>query len=65
MEFIENIDTKEYDEFLKNNESHFMQTREFGEIRKVKGFIPHIVGLKDNNKLIATALLLEKNYLIT
>ncbi len=60
MEFIENVDTKEYDEFLKNNESHFMQTREFGEIRKAKGFIPHLVGLKDNNKLVCTALLLEK-----
>lgn len=60
MEFIENVNEKEYDEFLKNNESHFMQTREFGEIRSIKGFIPHLVGLKDNNKLVCTALLLEK-----
>ncbi len=60
MEFIENVNELEYDEFLLNNESHFMQTREFGEIRKAKGFIPHLVGLKDNNKLVCTALLLEK-----
>lgn len=60
MEFIENVNELEYDEFLKNNESHFMQTREFGEIRSVKGFIPHLVGLKDNKKLVCTALLLEK-----
>jgi len=60
MEFIENIDNDEYDKFLQNNESHFMQTREFGEIRKEKGFIPHIVGLKDKNKLVCTALLLER-----
>ena len=60
MEFVEDINEKEYDEFLKNNESHFMQTREFGEIRKEKGFIPHLVGLKDHNKLVCTALLLEK-----
>ena len=61
MEFIENITDKEYDEFLKKSPlAHFMQTREFGEIRKVKKFIPHIVGLKDNKKIVATALLLEK-----
>ena len=60
MKFIENVDELEYDEFLKRNQSHFMQTREFGEIRSVKGFIPHLVGLKNNNKLVCTALLLEK-----
>lgn len=63
MEFIENVNNKEYDEFLKKNESHFMQTREFGEVSKYSGFIPHIVGLKDNNKLVCTALLLEKRVL--
>ena len=63
MEFVENISDKEYDEFLKKSpEAHFMQTREFGEIRKVKRFIPHLVGLKDNDKLVCTALLLEKNW---
>ena len=61
MEFIENVDTKEYDRFLeKSKEAHFMQTREFGEIRKAKRFTPYIVGLKDNGKLVATALLLER-----
>ena len=62
MEFVENITDKEYDEFLnKSPNAHFMQTREFGEIRKVKRFTPHLVGLKNNGKLVATALLLEKN----
>lgn len=61
MEFIENISNKEYDLFLKETkEVHFMQTKEFGEIRKVKRFTPHLVGLKDNGKLVCTALLLEK-----
>ena len=62
MEFIEEITDQEYNDFLKNcKEAHFMQTKEFGEIRRVKHFTPHIVGLKDNNKLVCTALLLEKN----
>ena len=61
MQFVENISKNEYDEFLKNfKDSHFMQTKEFGEIRKSKGFVPHFVGLKENGKLICTALLLEK-----
>ena len=60
MKFIENIDEKEYNNFLKNNNSHFMQTIEFGKIKEDKGLIPHFVGLKDNNKLVATAMLLEK-----
>lgn len=61
MEFIENVEEKEYNEFLmKSKDAHFMQTREYGEIRSAKGYIPHFVGLKDNNKLVCTALLLEK-----
>ena len=60
MEFVENIKEDEYRKFLKENDSHFMQTIEFGEIRRNKNYIPHIVGLKDNNKLLCTALLLEK-----
>ena len=60
MKFIENIDEKEYNNFLKKNNSHFMQTIEFGKIKEDKGLIPHFVGLKDNNKLVATAMLLEK-----
>ena len=60
MEFIENVSEKEYNEFLKKNKSHFMQTREYGEIRSAKGYIPHFVGLKDDKKIVCTALLLEK-----
>lgn len=60
MEFIENIEKNEYEDFLLNNNSHFMQTYEFGEIRKIKHFKPHYVGLKENGKLVCTAMLLEK-----
>ena len=61
MEFTDKITDQEYNEFLKkSNYSHFMQTREFGEIRKDKHYIPHIVGMKKDGKLVCTALLLEK-----
>lgn len=62
MYFIDKIPKKEYENFLKNNtESHFQQSYEWGKFcQKNKKVIPHYVGLKENNKLIATALLLEK-----
>ena len=61
MEFVENITLEEYSDFLnKMDYSHFMQTNEFGEIKRIKGFIPHIVGLKKDKELVCTALLLEK-----
>lgn len=60
-EFVTNIEKKEYENFVRNNSySHFMQSYDFGKIRETKGFIPHYVGLKKNNKLVCTALLLEK-----
>ncbi len=64
MEFIDNLSKKEYEEFVSNSEnSHFMQSYDFGQIRKDKGFIPHYVGLKNNKKLVCAALLLEKKLL--
>lgn len=61
MEFITNIDIKEYEDFVLNsNKSHFMQSHYFGEIMKNKNFVPYLVGLKNNGKLVATALLLKK-----
>lgn len=59
--FISNIDKNEYEKFVSNHQkSHFMQSYYFGEVSTAKGFIPHYVGLKKDNKLIATALLLQK-----
>ena len=61
MEFVENLSKEEYEQFTSKSEyGHFMQSYDFGQIRKIKHFTPHYVGLKDNNKLVCTALLLEK-----
>ncbi len=61
MEFIDNLNKEEYEEFVsKSKYNHFMQSYDFGQIRKEKGFIPHYVGLKNNGNLVCTALLLEK-----
>jgi len=61
MEFIENVEKEEYSKFVQNHKySHFLKSYEWAEVSKLKGWIPFCVGLKENNKLIATALLLKK-----
>ena len=61
MKFEENINEIEYENFVSSHKkSHFMQSYYWGEVMKKKNFTPHYVGLKKKNKLVATALLLEK-----
>ena len=63
MQFIENIEKDRYEEFVSNHhKSHFLQSYAWGEFAKeAKHMNPHYVGLlDDNNKLVATCLLLEK-----
>lgn len=62
MKFVSNIEKTKYEEFVKGNpKSHFLQSYSWGEFSKIcKGLIPHYVGVTDNGKIIATALLLEK-----
>lgn len=63
MRFVENLSKEEYQEFTKKHpKSHFLQSYEWGQFcKQVKGQIPYYVGMKDDNeKLVATALLLAK-----
>ncbi len=63
MEFVTNISAKEFDQFAKSHalKSHFMQSASWGQVcKKGKNLIPHYVGLKDNNQLVAATLLLQK-----
>ena len=58
---IKEIDDKTLDEFVFNsNKSHFMQTSAWKDVSKNRGYIPHCLGLYENNNLKATALMLEK-----
>jgi len=62
MNFVSNIEEKEYENFVKNHsKSHFLQSYNWGIFCKEnKKMIPHYIGLKKNNKLICCALLLQK-----
>lgn len=62
MNFVKNIEEKEYVEFCLKNNAHFMQTWAWGLVNgEDRELIPCFVGLKDNkNNLVAATLLLKK-----
>ncbi len=62
MEFIKDLKEKEYREFWRQTpNAHFMQSYEWGQVqKKSRDLIPCYIGLKDNDKLVAAALLLKK-----
>lgn len=62
MKFIENLSEEEYIKFFNSQKNaHFLQSYEWGQTQKEgRGQIPCYVGLKDNNKIVAAALLLKK-----
>lgn len=62
MEFIENVLEKEYEKFMveMKEQTHFLQSLEWKKVSEYKGLKTHIVGVKEKDKLIATALLLQK-----
>lgn len=62
MKFVTNIKEKEFEKFASNHptKSHFMQSYYWGNVSKKKGLKPYYVGMKDNGKLVATALMLKK-----
>ena len=55
------ISHDEFNKFVSGHEqANFLQTVELGELKKEQGYKIHFVGLKDNNKIIAVSLLLER-----
>ena len=67
MYHLQNIEKKKYDDFVSNHkESHYLQSLSWGEfISTQKEYTPHYIGLtNDNNELVASALLLEKETIL-
>ncbi len=63
MRLVE-LNEKEYCEFTESHNAHFLQSYEWGELSKTRNFIPYYVGLKNDDKVVASALLLKKNLLL-
>lgn len=63
MELIK-VDGKELDKYVENSfKPHYLQTSAWGEVNKKRGLIPHFLELKDGNKIIGSAMLVEKKIL--
>ena len=59
---LEILTKKEFKKFAdKHEQITFHQTEEWANLKAKNGWVAHYVGLKDNNKIVAAALLLAKN----
>ncbi len=64
MEFT-TLSEKEFEEFIKNHpQSSFMQTVELANLKRDLGDIPHFLGVKKKNKVIAATLILEEKSIL-
>lgn len=58
---LEELSIEEFNEFSKNNEQGiFFQSSYWGELKKMNGWIPHIVGIKEGYNIKGASLLLAK-----
>ncbi|MBQ6315007.1 MAG: peptidoglycan bridge formation glycyltransferase FemA/FemB family protein [Mogibacterium sp.] len=64
FEFAENINIEEFDGFARDNsgkvKTHFLGSYEWGEVSKIRSWQPLHVGVRENGRLVATALVLKK-----
>ena len=60
MNFTE-LTEEEFTSFAKNNEqASFYQTIEWGKLKEENGWNMHLVGIKENDNIIAASLILSK-----
>lgn len=61
MKFIENIEEKKYEKFIKNHKtkSHFLQSIYYGKVKKLNGFKIITCGLENENNELEAACLIQ------
>ena len=60
MEFVE-LTEKEFDKFAsKHQYNNFYQTSAWGHLKKTNGWKMYLLGIKEDKKIVAATLLLEK-----
>lgn len=58
---LEELSIEEFNEFSKNHEQGiFFQSSYWGELKKMNGWVPHIVGIKEGYNIKGASLLLAK-----
>jgi len=62
MEFVTAISPDEFNTFVENHptKSHFLQSPYWGEVSRYRRLTPHYLGVRENGRLVAAAMLLEK-----
>jgi len=61
MDTFFTLTEKEYKDFTKKRkDTHFLQSYEWGQVSKSRGLKPYYVGIKQNDKVVCSALLLKK-----
>ncbi|NLK39871.1 MAG: aminoacyltransferase [Clostridiales bacterium] len=61
MEFTSQVSEAEYTVFVKNHpKSHFLQSYEWGQAARYRGWIPYYTAVTEKGRIIAAALLLKK-----
>lgn len=63
--FAENINKENFEGFARDNadhvKTHFLGSYEWGEVSRVRNWQPLHIGVKEDGKLVATALVLKKS----
>ncbi len=64
--FDEHIEQLEYDDFATqgSGKAHFLRSYAWGQVSKSRGWVPYYVGVRQDGRLVATALLLKKALLM-
>ena len=58
---IEKLTPEEFNEFSKNHEQGtFFESSYWGELKSFTGWVSHLVGIKQDGKIVAATLLLGK-----
>ena len=61
---LKEVSAKELDEYVINSSKpHYTQTSTWGEVNRKRGLTPHFLELIDNNRIIGSAMLVEKKIL--
>ena len=60
MKLVE-LEKEEYIKFTKENNAHFLESYEWGRVSEFRGYKEYYVGLKDNEEVKDSTLMLKKD----
>ena len=68
FEFTEQLNREEFNGFARDNadrvKTHFLGSYEWGEVSRIRNWQPLYTGVRENGRLVATALVLKKDLIL-